>query len=357
MPWSLWKAANRAKTSSSDPARGGSRWRSFRSVRALSIVGGAALAAWPATALATPRPNWHPVTPWAPLNPASSEMRHISDLFWVMLGISGIVFIGVCAALVISIVRFSAKPNSPEPAQIFGNQRIELTWTIIPTVILLVAFIFTAESIHTINSPAKGTIMNIQVIGHQWWWEFRYPPQPSLGIPATVVTADELHLPTGIPIHFHITSADVIHSFWTPQLQRQVDANPGIDNAVYLELNQTGTYAGDCYEYCGEAHAWMKYKVMAQTPVAFHAWVNQQLKTASSTPSSALAAAGKKVFLSNTCISCHAVNGTLASGIVGPNLTHLASRWAIAGGAAPLDTKDLMAWIRDPSSYKPGVNM
>jgi cytochrome c oxidase subunit 2 len=318
----------------------------------------------PVTALAkTARPPWHPGPPWAPLAPGSGEMLEISNLFWIMLVLSAIVMALVCGLLVTAIVRYSARRGQEgEPRQIFGNRTVEIAWTLIPTIILLFAFIATTKAIHDINMPEKGTILNIRVIGHQWWWEFQYP---SLG----VVTADELHLPTGVPIHFHIGSADVIHSFWTPQLQRQVDANPGQDNAVYLKVNKPGVYDGDCYEYCGEAHAWMKYEVVVQTPAAFRAWARHQIapaanpttksrsSTASTTSNAGLLAYGKKVFLSNTCVNCHAVTGTSAGGEVGPNLTHFGSRWTIGAGAAAVNMTNLEGWIANPNTFKEGVLM
>ncbi len=261
----------------------------------------------------------------------------------------------VSGVLITSAVRYSAKSSDQgEPRQIFGNRTVEIAWTIVPTVILLVAFIATTKAIHDINTPSGGNILNINVIGHQWWWEFQYPS-------LQVVTASELHLPIGRDVHFHIKSNDVIHSFWTPQLQRQVDANPGQDNAVFLKVDKAGVYDGMCYEYCGEAHAWMKYRVVVQSPAAFNAWAKHQHApatiTASASPSASLIAAGKKVFLGNTCVSCHAVNGTSAGGAVGPNLTHLGSRWTVGAGAAPLDQQDLERWIADPSTFKPGVLM
>lgn len=310
----------------------------------------------PVTVLAkTNRPKWHPGPPWAPLAPGSGEMLEISNLFWIMLIISGVVFAIVSAALIISVVRYSSRPDQEgEPRQIFGNRTIEITWTVIPTIILLVAFVATTKAMHDINTPSGGNILNINVIGHQWWWEFQYP---SLG----VVTADELHLPAGRNVHFHITSADVIHSFWTPQLQRQVDANPRQDNAVFLKAEKVGVFDGMCYEYCGDAHAWMKYRVIVQPPTAFQAWAKHEnsnaVGTAVGSHSSALVAAGKKVFFANTCVNCHAVSGTSAGGAVGPNLTHFGSRWTIGAGAAPLDQQDLERWIANPNTYKPGVLM
>ncbi|HZU11903.1 MAG TPA: cytochrome c oxidase subunit II [Chloroflexota bacterium] len=310
------------------------------------------LALLPETALASaPRPNWNPGPPWAPLDPKSPEMHMISNLFWIMLVLSGIVFIGVFGALIISIVRFSAGPNAAPGPQIYGNRIVEISWTAIPFLILIGAFIITAKYIHDINtSQAAGPPLNIIARGHQWWWEFYYP---SLG----VVTANEVHVPAGVPLHFHVESADVIHSFWAPQLQRQIDANPGQDNAVFVTMPETGVYGGACYEYCGDAHAWMKFEVIVQTPHDFALWVKHQ-KSPPAAPSNSLIALGRTVFMTHTCIKCHTITGVPgASGSVGPNLTHVGSRWAIAAGALPVSVPTVMMWIHDPNAYKPGVLM
>src|SRR5579884_1420360 len=293
---------------------------------------GLLLALAPSLALAAgnpPRPDWNPGAPWAPLTPASPEMLEISNLFWVMLVLSAIVFVIVAGAIGFSVFRFTAKPGQPEPTQVFGNRTVEVTWTLIPFVVLIVAFGFTVHSIHDINTPPKASHpLNIIAMGHQWWWEFDYP---TLG----VTTANELHIPAGREIHFHVESADVIHSFWIPRLQRQIDANPGQDNAVFVQMPRPGVYDGACYEYCGTGHAWMKFRTIVQPQAAFNAWVKHQLQPAA-TPKTALAALGKKLFLGNTCVQCHAISGTSAGGTVGPNLTHVGSRWAIAAGAGPM---------------------
>lgn len=308
------------------------------------------LAVQPDVALAIPRPNWNPGAPWAPLTPASHEMRQISDLFWVMLVLSAIIFIGVAGMIVISIVRFTARPDQSEPSQVFGNRTVEVAWTAVPFFILILAFGFTVRAIHDINTPEKGvSILNVNAIGHQWWWQFQYP---SLGVDS----ANEVHVPTGVNIHFHVESADVVHSFWVPRLERQIDANPGQDNAVFVKLNQTGTFDGACYEYCGTAHAWMKFRMIVQTPAQFAAWARHEHAPAAK-PATSQEALGQRVFLHNTCIDCHLISGTSASGSAAPDLTHVGSRWSIGAGAVPLDRTNLMAWIRDPSTYKPGANM
>lgn len=300
----------------------------------------------------TPRPGWHPGPPWAPLAPHSGEVNEISNLFWIMLILSGIIFIGVCGVLIYNIVHFSGKDGDPEPKQVFGNRTVEMIWTILPTLVLLVAFGATVKAIHDINnSSSSGKILQIRAIGHQWWWEFQYP---SLG----VETANEVHVPAGTRIHFHVESIDVIHSFWIPQLARQVDANPGQDNAIFTTMDTPGVYGGMCYEYCGTSHAWMKFRTVVQTPAQFAAWAKHESTPARMTaPASSAIAAGQKVFLSNTCVECHAIQGTTAGGVVGPNLTHFGSRWTIGAGAAPVTKSDLVKWIENPQTYKAGVNM
>lgn len=305
----------------------------------------------PARALAVPRPNWNPGAPWAPLDPASSEMLNISNLFWIMLALSAFIFVGVTGAVLYSIFRFRAHPGRPEPEQIFGNRNIEIAWTIVPFLILIVAFAFTVRSIHDINTPAVASAptLNVDVIGHQWWWEFDYP---SLGF----TTANEVHVPTGYNIHFHVESADVIHSFWVPRVTRQIDANPGQDNAVFTLLTKPGIYDGACYEYCGTAHAWMKFRLIVQTQSAFQAWASHM--TSAPPAMSGEAAMGQKIFQRSTCVDCHAIGALAgAGGEVGPNLTHVASRWSIAAGATPLTVSDVQEWIKNPEYYKPGVLM
>ncbi|GAC1323812.1 MAG: cytochrome c oxidase subunit II [Chloroflexota bacterium] len=295
-------------------------------------------------------PDWNPGAPWAPLGPQSPEMSLISNLFWVVFVLAMIVLAFVVALLAISYFRYTAKPGDGEPPQVYGNRPIEIAWTIIPTFVLTLAFIATTYAIHDINTPATGgTPLDINAIGHQWWWEFQYP---TLG----VETANEVHVPLGVQLHFHVESADVIHSFWTPQLQRQIDANPGQDNAVFVKMTRPGIFAGMCYEYCGADHAWMKYRLVAQPKAQFDAWVKHENQPASRKVHG-LVAYGRKVFLHQTCVSCHAINGTSAGGAVAPNLTHVGSRWAIGAGVAPNTIAGLDSWIYDPNGYKPGVLM
>lgn len=320
-------------------------------VPAAVLAAGAGL--WPSGAFALPRPSWNPGPPWAPVDPKAAEMHMISNLFWIMLVLSAIIFIGVTGVLIYIIMRNSARPGDTEPPrQIYGSRPIEITWTAIPFVILVVAFGFTVKYIHDINTPPVGSHpLDVIARGHQWWWEFDYPT-------LNITTANEVHVPANVPLHFHVESADVIHSFWVPQLQRQVDANPGQDNAVFAEMDTPGIYGGDCYEYCGDAHAWMKFRMVVQPRAAFNAWA-AHMKGPAVKPTSGLAAAGEKIFMSHTCVECHTIDmkGSKASGTAAPNLTHLASRWTIGAGAARMTLGDAMGWVHQPSHFKPGVLM
>lgn len=311
----------------------------------LSAVGCAAV---PAAAFAANNPYWNPGPPWAPLVPKSGEMLEISDLFWIVLVLSAIIFLFVAVFMIHNITRYTGKDGDPDPPQVFGNQRVELLWTLIPVVVLLGAFIATVKAIHDINTPEKGPSLDIRAIGHQWWWEFQYPKY-------AIDTAGEVHVPAGYNIHFHVESNDVIHSFWTPQLQRQIDANPAEDNAVFVKLDQPGIYSGMCYEYCGAGHSWMKYRLVVQPYNQFIKWVHQQEQPAAK-PATSLQARGKSIFTSSTCINCHAITG-VSGGAVGPNLTHLASRWAIGAGAAPMNAAAIAQWVQNPYQFKQGVLM
>jgi len=319
-------------------------------VVALLMPSAASAAGWPPNI--TPPASWNPGPPFAPLQPHSHEMNQIRILFWVVFALGAVVLAFVGGFMFVNVTRFSAKFPGEEPNQVFGNKRVEIAWTIIPVAVLVVAFGFTTYYIHDINTPpARAHLLDIDAIGHQWWWEFQYP---GLG----VVTANEVHIPVGANVHFHVQSDDVIHSFWTPSLQRQIDANPGQDNAVYVTLNQPGVYGGMCYEYCGAGHAWMKYEVIVQPKAEFDAWIKHQrqpaIKSANLSP---LARQGRTLFLHQTCVSCHAINGEAAGGAVAPNLTHVGSRWAIGAGAAQNSIQGLESWIYNPNDYKPGVYM
>ena len=218
-----------------------------------------------------------------------------------------------------------------------------------PIVVLIVLFVITLVALQAQAHEDTGAhVFTIDVIAHRWWWEFQYPSQG-------IDTANEVHIPTGQPVLMEVTSTDVIHSFWVPRLQRKVDAIPGRTNDVTLQADADGTYLGECSEFCGLQHAHMRFNVVAESSDAFNAWVADQQKAAPEPTGEALQ--GQQVFLGSSCVYCHSITGTNASGTVGPNLTHVASRTTLASGTIPNTPEELAAWIENPQSIKPGTQM
>jgi cytochrome c oxidase subunit 2 len=287
--------------------------------------------------------------------PASTPAKSIADLSIFVLVITGIIFVVVFTLLAYSVVKFRARAGDVgrEPAQVYGSTQIELAWTIIPILIVVVMFLATARVIHAIqDAPELEGAVEVTAIGHQFWWEFRYP---KLGI----VTANELHIPVSDPNHptptfLQLLSADTDHSFWVPELAGKTDLIPNHPNRMWMDPQRTGVFLGQCAQYCGTQHAKMLLRVSVDAPGDFAAWVRSQQGLAVEDQG---AAAGKRVFESNACMNCHTVAGTVADGRFGPDLTHLMSRSTIAAGAANNTHDNLRLWIQDPSRIKPGSLM
>ena len=287
--------------------------------------------------------------------PASTPAKSIADLSVFVLVITGIIFVVVFALLIYSVVRFRARAMDAgrEPAQVYGSTQIELAWTIIPILIVVVLFLATARVIHAIeDAPEPAGAVEVTAIGHQYWWEFRYP---QLGI----VTANELHIPLSDPSHptptfLQLLSADTDHSFWVPELAGKTDLIPNHPNRMWMDPQRTGVFLGQCAQYCGTQHAKMLLRVSVDGPEEFASWVHGQQKPA---VEDAGAVAGRRVFESNACINCHTVGGTPADGRFGPDLTHLMSRTTIAAGAAENTPDNLRLWIQNPKAIKPGSLM
>jgi cytochrome c oxidase subunit 2 len=287
--------------------------------------------------------------------PASTPAKSIADLSAFVLVITGIIFVVVFALLVYAIVKFRARTRDAgrEPAQVYGSTQIELAWTIIPILIVVVLFLATARVIHAIqDAPEPAGAVDVTVIGHQYWWEFRYP---KLGI----VTANELHIPVSDPSHptptfLQLLSADTDHSFWVPELAGKTDLIPNHPNRMWVDPQRTGVFLGQCAQYCGVQHAKMLIRVSVDGPEDFAAWVRSQQKPAVEDPA---VVTGRRVFESNACMNCHTVAGTPADGRFGPDLTHLMSRATIAAGAAQNTRQNLRLWVQNPSAIKPGSLM
>lgn len=287
--------------------------------------------------------------------PQSTPAKSILDLSVFVLSITGIIFVVVFTLLVYSISKFHATAASAnrEPAQVYGSTQIELAWTIIPVLIVVVLFLATARSIHAIqDAPEPAGAIDVTAIGHQYWWEFRYP---KLGI----VTANEMHIPVSDPNHptptfLQLLSADTDHSFWIPELAGKTDLVPNHPNRMWVDPHRTGIFLGQCAQYCGTQHAKMLLRVSVDSPEDFAAWVRTQQQTAAQNSS---AMAGRQIFEHTACINCHTVSGTPADGRFGPDLTHLMSRATIASGAADNTPSNLRLWIQDPDAIKPGSLM
>jgi cytochrome c oxidase subunit II len=287
--------------------------------------------------------------------PTSTPAHSIVDLSLFVLAITALIFLVVATLLVYAIVKFRTRQtfDTSEPAQVYGSTQIELAWTIIPILIVIVLYLATARVIHAIqDAPQPANAIEVIAIGHQYWWEFRYP---KLGI----VTANELHIPVSSPEHptptfFHLLSADTDHSFWVPELAGKTDLIPNHPNRLWMDPHRTGIFLGQCAQYCGTQHAKMLLRVSVDSSEDFAAWVHEQQQPAAN---DGQAAVGKRVFETTACINCHGVKGTPADGRFGPDLTHLMSRATIASGAADNTQENLRLWIQDPNAIKPGSLM
>jgi cytochrome c oxidase subunit II len=290
---------------------------------------------------------------------AGTPARSIVNLSMLVLSVTLVIFLIVGGLLLYALVRFRHRSTDSEhePAQIYGSNQIELSWTVIPILIVVMLFLSTTRVVlETEAAPKPAKAMNVTVIGHQYWWEYRYP---GLGI----VTANELHIPISdpknpTPTYLEMSSADVSHSFWVPRLAGKTDLIPNRINTMWIDPQKPGLYLGQCSQYCGVQHAKMLLRVYAQTPEDFAVWVRQQQKPAGSDLSgNPLAVEGKNTFLHNACINCHTVSGTVANGRFGPDLSHLASRDTIASGPVPNNAENLKQWIAEPDAMKPGSLM
>jgi cytochrome c oxidase subunit 2 len=262
-------------------------------------------------------------------------------MFWLATG----VFIIVVGLLGYAL--FRPRPTAAAHESNAKRDSLLISGGGISTVlILLVVYLFTLYTMSNLSKAEAAEDLVIEVIGHQWWWEISYPDQ-------VVVTANELHLPVGQPVMLHVTSEDVIQSFWVPELHGKIDMIPGRTNKFRLEANQAGEYYGICAEFCGLQHAKMTFLVVAEAQQDFQQWLAQQQQPGSE-PTDALAQAGQALFSEGACGQCHAVRGTDAAGRLGPDLTHFGGRRVLASGSLPNTPENLAEWILAPQVIKPG---
>ena len=287
----------------------------------------------------------HPQSTFDAAGPVAQKQL---TLFWIIFWAAAFVFVAVEGILLYSVIRFRRKPGQGDPPQIHGHRRLEIAWTIAPAIVLAVIAVPTVITLFELSNSPDPEGLQVNVTGHQWWWEFEYPQ-------LNVVTANELHIPVGEVVNLSLQSNDVLHSFWVPKLGGKTDIVPGNTNTMWLEADEEGTFLGQCAEFCGIAHAHMRLRVIAEPKEKFDAWVQLQQEPAE-LPIIEPATSGQKLFesIEAGCFACHTIEGSnLSRGTLGPNLTHLAGRTTIVGFVDNTE-ENLNRWLRDPDALKRG---
>jgi cytochrome c oxidase subunit 2 len=290
---------------------------------------------------------------------AATEARHFNILFIIFLAVSAFMYLAVIAFLVASM----ARRRRAGAANVMEDKRHHESDPLLRTVLIAWASLvgvglvgLTIADFIADRSDARAAAhqrLSITVTGNQWWWDVRYNASDSSKM---VRTANEIHLPVGVPVRIMLRSNDVIHSFWVPSLAGKQDLIPGRDNDITITPRKVGIYRGQCAEFCGAQHAKMALVVDVDSYPDFIKWWQHQLQPAAA-PTAPLAKAGYQFVINRNCSACHAIAGTPAGGTVGPDLTHLASRRTLAAGAMPMNEGNLYGWVADPQSIKSGSKM
>jgi cytochrome c oxidase subunit 2 len=314
---------------------------------------------WAALAVAAAACGAEGELPQNALDPAGPVARQQDSLWNLVFLIATGVFILVQGLILLAVFRFRDRGDATPPKQVHGNTRLEVMWTVVPALILAAIAVPTVRTVFDLARPMSDEALDVRVVGKQYWWEFEYR---NAGPGEPVVTAGELHIPTGREIFITLdgesadVDVDVIHSFWVPRLAGKQDYVPGHTRTMWLEADEPGTYPGQCAEMCGLSHANMRFTVIAHEPADFEQWLEAQAAPAA-TPQG-LAAAGAEIF-GQQCVGCHSVQGLEASGGArfGPDLTHFAQRQRFAGYTFETTDENLTAWIDNPQQMKPGAQM
>jgi cytochrome c oxidase subunit II len=281
---------------------------------------------------------------------ASKGAYDINNLLLEYLALAALIFIIVAFMTIVGAIKYRAKKRKDEPAQLFGNKRLEITWTVLPFIAVTIFFFLTMKVMRSINQPFNDKDKpDIVIMAHQFWWEMQFPKYD-------FITANELHIPVGKKLLMRVQSADVIHSWWVPELGRKIDAVPGRLNYTWIDADKPGVYEGTCSEYCGAQHATMRIKVFAEPEQDFDKWVTHQQQIPPQ-PSDSISIAGARMFQEMTCANCHAIAGTPANSHIGPNLTHLGSRTTILSGLLENNMDNLKRWLKNPQKVKAGAHM
>ena len=289
--------------------------------------------------------------PMDSLSPEGPYARTIDDLFWLTFWIAVVIFIIVQGALIIAVIFFRDKEGMPEPKQIQGNHKLELLWTIIPVLILGAIAFPTVRTIFDLAKEPEGAL-NIELIGHQWWFEFNYPDYD-------ITTANILVIPEGTPVRLEMWSNDVMHNFWVPKLNGKRYLVPGQKTYLNLFADNAGEYWAQCGEYCGLSHSKMRARVISLSSSDFEKWIENEQKNALKPPEGTLAAKGEEIYLNAGCTQCHVIDGIwdIQGDRIAPNLTHVASRHVLGGASFNNNKEDLTAWLANPAAIKPGTFM
>jgi cytochrome c oxidase subunit II len=285
-------------------------------------------------------------------NPQGPAARSIASLGWLLLSVCVLIYVVVMLATVWALVRRRhAGDDLPRTSRALTGVVAGAT---ILTAFILVAF--TVSSVvagRGLTSPSGPGALTVDVIGHQWWWEFQYRDVT----PSDFVTSpNELHIPVGVPVHLKAMSRDVIHSFWVPNLHGKRDLIPGQVTNTWIQADEPGVYRGQCAEFCGHQHAHMAFVVVAEPMEKFLAWIAHQ-RTPASEPPTDEARRGRDVFMQSTCVMCHTIRGTDAGARLGPELTHIGSRATLAAATLPNTRGHLSGWVANAQSIKPGARM
>jgi cytochrome c oxidase subunit 2 len=281
------------------------------------------------------------------LSPASPQARALLDLFSITLMVCAAILLIVTGSIAWCVARYGRRHDAAEPRQVAGNTKLEIGWTLASALVLLILFGLTVRTMRIADPPIDRE-PDVTVVGHQWWWEVRYRDG--------TVAANEIHIPTRSDVLVGVEAADVVHSFWVPQLGRKMDAIPGRTNHLWIRADEAGEYPGACSEFCGAQHAWMRILVVAQPRDEFRDWISHQASAAKPV-SGPNASRGEQLFRSKTCVSCHEIRGLDNNTEVGPDLTHFASRKTIGAGVLQNNAANLRRWLTDPQRIKPGSRM
>ena len=278
------------------------------------------------------------------LDPRGVGAGSIADLWWFMLGAGLLVYVVVLAALFVAFRRHRGDRGAGESRGAFL-----IAGVVLPTIVITATFILTARPGGPLFAMTGTAAFPIRVVGHQWFWSVDYPDQG-------ISTANEIHVPVGVPVQIELISADVIHSFWVPQLNGKLDVMPQKENRMTIQATEPGIYRGECAEFCGIQHARMQLLVVAEPVEDFERWAARMTLPALP-PRSASARRGLETFLETGCAACHTIQGTEARGTLGPDLTHIGTRLTLGAATIPNTRGHLGGWVVDPQAIKPGNKM